>query len=212
MRLPERFFPEKKELSVIAYFPFSSDDSLGEWKEKVLRKKVKYSVISSPAESYVRAVSNGTCSSMYHTLKLNADIRPVLSWKWRVVGFPEKKYSDDLKSREEDDFAARMYVIFPALFFANSRVLEYIWAQDLGIGTISSSPYSDNIKLIVLRSGPTENGAWKKEERDIYEDYVSAFHARPKYKIGAVAFMCDSDSTGSSAEAHFDDIKIFIKK
>ena len=57
-----------------------------------------------------------------------------------------------------------------------------------------------------------EGEEWIVEERDIYEDYMSAFNYKPKLKIGSIAFMCDSDSTRSNAEAFFDEIKIFYKE
>lgn len=203
-------FPKK--ITIVKSFSFSTEDSLKEWDEKILNKKVSYRIESSGNESYVRAISNGSCSALYHKIKLDIHRRPMLSWKWRINNFPDKKSPDDLLNEEEDDFAARVYVIFPALFFSNSKVLEYIWAKDLEVGTISSSPYSDNIKLIVVESGLSEENQWVTEERDIYEDYILAFNSKPRLKIGAIAFMCDSDNTGSSAGAYFDEIKIFYKE
>ena len=203
---------EKEEVAVVKCFSFSASDALGEWDDKILHKKVTYKIESSENESYVHAISERSCSAMYYKMKLDACQRPILSWKWRVARFPDKKSPDDLLSEEEDDFAARVYVVFPALFFSHTKVLEYIWAEDLDVGTVSSSPYSDNIKLIVAESGAKEGGEWVLEERDIYEDYLSAFNAKPKLKIGAIAFMCDSDSTKSNAEAYFDEIKLFLKE
>ena len=209
-RIISFLLPEKEK--VVKYFSFSAEDSLKEWEEKVLNNRVSYRVESSDGESYVHAISNGACSAMYHKMKLDVRQRPILSWKWRITSFPSKKSPDNLLSEEEDDFAARVYVIFRALFFSNSKVLEYIWAEDLKVGTISSSPYSDNIKLIVVESGLNEENRWVFEERDIYKDYILAFKTKPKLKIGTIAFMCDSDSTKTSAEAFFDEIKIFYKE
>ena len=100
---------------------------------------------------------------------------------------------------------------FQVRFFSKTKVLEYIWVKDLEVGTISSSPYSDNIKLIVVESGLKEDGQWVYEERDIYKDYLEAFDIEPRLDIRAIAFMCDADSTKSKADALFDDIKIFYK-
>jgi hypothetical protein len=210
-KLLSLFRAEKEEITIVRHFSFSTNDSLKEWDEKVLNKKVSYEIESSGNESYIHAVSNSTCSALYHKIKLDAGKRPILTWKWRISNFPNKESPDNLLNKEEDDFAARMYVIFPALFFSNSKVLEYIWANNLEVGTISSSPYSKNIKLIVVESGANK-GDWVFEERDLYEDYILAFNAKPKANIGAIAFMCDSDSTESNAEAFFDEIKIIHKK
>lgn len=206
------FFLPQRKVTPIKSFSFSNEDSLKEWDKKILNKKVSYKIESFGGESYVRAVSNRSCSALYHKIKLDICKQPVLSWKWRINNFPVKKSPDNLSSREEDDFAARLYVIFPALFFSSTKVLEYIWAENVEAGTVSSSPYSDNIKLIVAESGLREGNEWVTEERYIYEDYIAAFKSKPKLKIGAIAFMCDSDSTKSSADACFDEIKIFYKQ
>ncbi|MBU4377092.1 MAG: DUF3047 domain-containing protein [Candidatus Omnitrophica bacterium] len=205
-----KIFPAKKETALIKFFPFDNNDSLKEWSEKVLKGHVKYTIESFEGSSYVHAVSKGSCSAMYYEVKLDAARHPFLSWKWRVTGFPGGTSKDDLSDKAKDDFAARVYIIFPALFFANSKVLEYVWAKDLPAGTIGRSPYSNNIKIVVLKQG--EAAEWASEERDIYKDYLEAFSEKPKLIIGALAFMCDSDSTKTEAEAFFDDIKIFYKR
>lgn len=206
------FRPKKEDVVIVKYFPFSDRDSLREWEEKVLNKKVDYKIESEDSESYVRALSNRSCSAKYYKVKLDVNECLFLSWKWRISKFPDKQSPDNLLDKEEDDFAARVYVIFPALFFSNSKVLEYIWTKDLKVGTISSSPYSDNIKLIVVESGINTKGDWVREERNIFKDFILAFNTTPKSRIGSIAFMCDSDSTKSKAEAYFDEIKIFYRK
>ena len=140
------------------------------------------------------------------------DKKPVISWKWHVRKFPRKSGSEDLRSPKQDDYAARVYVIFPALFFTNTRAIEYIWTEKAKEGTISPSPYSKNLQLYVIESGARENGGWVSERRDIYDDYLKAFGEAPRTDIGAIAFMTDADSTNSSAEAVYDDITIGYKK
>ncbi len=208
-KIISRLFPVEKVITGVKSFPFSDKDSLKEWNEKVLHGKVSYIVESAGEESYVRAVSDNACSAMYYQIKLDANRRPHLSWKWRVGTFPNKACPDNLCSKADDDYAARFYVIFPAIFFANSKALEYVWANAAASGTIASSPYSDNIKVFILQSG--EKDGWMPEERDIYKDYVEAFGEEPKLAIGAISFMCDSDSTKSKAEAFFDDVNIFYR-
>lgn len=202
--------PEIETAAVIRHFAFENAGSLDEWSEKVFKGRVKYSLESSEGAFYVHALSSASCSAMYYQIKIDANRHPYISWRWRIAAFPEKLAKDDLSSKTEDDFAARVYVIFPALFFTKSKVLEYIWTKDLPAGTIASSPYSENIKIIVLEQG--ERPEWASEERDIYKDYVEAFKVKPQLQIGAIAFMCDSDSTKTNAEAFFGDIKLFYKK
>lgn len=202
-----------QKAEIVKDFPFSEDNALKEWEEKVFRGKVVYRIEKGQTLSYVRATSNKTASALYYKLKLDAKKKdPVISWKWNVDKFPEKKAIESLETKNEDDFAARVYVIFPATFFTNSKVLEYIWAETLPEGMIGTSPYSKNIKLIVTRSGPNKDKKWFQEDRDIAADYMKAFGIKPEYNIGAVAFMTNTEHTGTSADAMYDEIKLGYKK
>lgn len=202
-----------QKAEIVKSFPFSEETALKEWEEKIFRGKVVYRIEKGQSLDYVRATSNGTASALYYRIKLDAKRKsPVVSWRWNVDKFPEKKGPESLETENEDDFAARVYVIFPALFFTNSKVLEYVWAEKLPEGLIGTSPYSKNIKLIVARSGPNPDRKWFVEDRDIKADYVKAFGTEPEYDIGAVAFMTNAEHTGTSADAMYDDIKLGYKE
>ena len=202
-----------QKAEIVKDFPFSDDNALKEWEEKIFKGKVIYRIENGQTLSYVRATSNKTASALYYKLKLDAKRRePVISWKWNVDKFPGKKMKESLETENEDDFAARVYVIFPAIFFTNSKVLEYIWSETLPEGMIGTSPYSKNIKLIVIRSGPNKDKKWFQEDRDIAADYMKAFGAKPEYNIGAVAFMTNTEHTLTSADAMYDEIKLGYKE
>ena len=123
--------------------------------------------------------------------------------------FPEisDKSSEGSGWIEKDDYAARIYVIFPRLSFNLTRCLQYVWDKKLPEGTIMTSPYWDNIKLIVVESGEKNLGEWVHEERNIYEDYKQAFGREPG-RVGAIAIMTDTDNTQSTAEAHYKELKV----
>jgi hypothetical protein len=202
--------PSKYRMQLIKWFPFSEDKSLSEWEEKIFKDKVVYRIEADQSLSYVRATSKAAASALYYKIKLDAKKRhSLVSWKWRADKFPTKKLPETLETQNEDDFAARVYVIFPALFFTNSKVLEYVWTETIPVGVIGTSPYSKNIKLIVARSGPSQE--WISEERDITQDYMKAFGRLPEYDIGAVAFMTNAEHTGTTADAMYDDIKLGYK-
>ncbi len=198
-------------VETVKYFPFSEDDALKEWEEKIFKGRVVYSIDKENHSSFVLASSNGTASAMYYKIKLNITSHPIISWRWNAKQFPIKNKKENLKDAKQDDFVARVYVIFPSLIFTNTKALEYIWTESIPEGTIESSPYSKNLKLFVVESGKREEGTWINERRDIYEDYIAAFGEEPKSNIGAIAFMTDADSTGTNAEGFFDDIKIGYK-
>jgi len=205
--------PAGYKVELVKAFPFSEENALKEWEEKIFKDKVVYRIEKSQDLSYVRADARAAASALYYKIKLDAKSKqPVVSWKWHVDKFPDKKLPENLEKQDEDDFAARVYVIFPAFFFTNSKVLEYIWAEKLPVGTIGTSPYSENIKVFVLKSGAANPGEWFTEDRDIIEDYRKAFGAGPEYNIGAVAFMTNTEHTGSSADAVYDEINLGYKK
>jgi hypothetical protein len=202
-----------QKAEIVKSFPFSEENALKEWEEKIFKGRVVYRIEKGQTLSYVRATSDKTASALYYKIKLDAKKNyPVISWKWNVDKFPQKKAAESLETENEDDFAARVYVIFPAMFFTNSRVLEYIWSQTLPEGIIGTSPYSKNIKLMVVRSGPNKDKKWFQEDRDIAADYMKAFGRAPEYDIGAVAFMTNTEHTGTSADAMYDEIKLGYKE
>lgn len=197
----------------VKYFPFSGESSLREWEEKIFKGKVVYRIEKGQDLSYVRATSDKSASALYYKIKLDAKKKnPVVSWKWRVDKFPAKKLKESLEAKNEDDFAGRVYVIFPAAFFTNSKVLEYIWAETLPMGMRGPSPYSKNIQLIVARSGPAKENEWFSEARDVVADYIKVFGRSPEYNIGAVAFMTNAEHTQTSADAMYDDIELGYKE
>jgi hypothetical protein len=193
-------------------FPFEEKDALDEWQEKIFKGRVLYSVKTNKDDSYLAAYSDDTASGIFYRIRYNPEQLPMISWKWKVLKFP-KKGKPGSKSGgwiEQDDYAARLYVIFPKLSFNLTKSLEYVWDKTLPVGTIKESPYSKNIKIIIIESGSKNINKWVHEKRNIYEDYKKAFGRKPG-KVGAIAIMTDTDNTQSTAEAHYDELKVGYK-
>lgn len=188
------------------WFPFSAERSLNEWETKIFKGKVVYEV----KEDTLHALSKSSASAIFYRIKqrFRAQDYPMLSWKWKVVKFPDQEKLKNRQGIERDDYAARVYVIFPSIFILSSKVLEYVWDEAAPLESISSSPYSGNIKLIVTHSGNREIGKWVPEERNILDDYRRAFGRDPSLRVGAIALMSDADNIADVAEAYFDDIRI----
>jgi len=191
-------------------FEFNKKDALSEWQEKVFKGKVLYE--AKPENGgYLLAQSKEACSGIFYKIKFDPKKYPMISWKWRVKEFPKKdKAVEGGGWMEKDDYPARIYVIFPALVFTNIRCIEYVWDETLPKGTVMTSPYYGNIKLIVAESGKKHLQGWFSVERNILEDYKSAFKAVPAV-VGAIAVMTDADNSLSSAEAEYTDIKVGYK-
>lgn len=195
------------------WFPFNKENALKEWEEKVFKNRVLYTVEPNKEGGYLLAKSKEACSGLLYRIYFDAKKFPLIQWKWRITQFPQKNriYSKEPGWIEKDDYAARVYVIFPSWYFMHTRCLEYVWDENLPQETIITSPYFRNIKLIVVESGRENIGRWVFEQRHIYEDYKKAFGSSPG-RVGAIALMTDTDNTFSTAEASYTDIKVGIKR
>lgn len=195
------------------FFPFNKENALSEWQEKIFKNKVLYRVEPKREGGYLLAKSDKACSGIFYKIKFNPKEYPLVSWKWKVITFPDKDRAKKTYGGwlERDDYAARVYIIFPAFIFTNTRAIEYIWDETLPEGTILTSPYWHNIKLMVIESGRKNIGQWVLAERNIYEDYRRAFRAKAG-GVGAIALMTDTDNTLSTAEALYKEIKVGFKQ
>lgn len=193
-------------LIYLKLFSFNEKNALEKWSEMPINGRVKYFLTKSGDNGFVEALSDKTCSALYYRIWFKPSDYPILTWKWRVLKFPDK--SGARTEKERDDYAARVYVIFPFLSFSSSKFIEYVWSDDLPAGTMKKSPLADNVRQIVVRSSTLRQDEWASESRNIYDDYLMAFGKPPALSAGAVAIMCDADNTKTSAESLFDDIAI----
>lgn len=187
-------------------FNFDEPQPLNKWDKMVLNGLVDYKVIKQGSNGFVDALSEKTCSALYYKIGFRLKDYPMLSWRWQVKKFPDKRKVP--ADSEGNDYAARVYVIFPFLSFSSSKFIEYVWDENLPAGAEVKNPNGKNIKTIVVRSGMGEEGRWYSETRNVYEDYQRLFGKRPGMGVGAIAIMCNADNTKSEAEAMFDDIVI----
>jgi len=201
--------------SYLKRFVFDRPDALSEWKEKIFQGRVLYEVRPDPEKGYLLARSNQASSGLFYKISFSPKKNPYISWSWKVSQFPAKASTARPSKKswiERDDYAVRVYVIFPALIFTNTKCLEYVWAEDIPAGTVLTSPFFNNIKLIVLESGAKNLGQWVSEERNIFNDYKLAFKREPSVNAGAIALMTDSDNTQSQAEGYYADIRVGYPK
>ena len=175
-----------------------------EWTVKSFRGATSYQVVAEAGGHVLQAESHGTASGLVRKLDLDPREHPVLSWRWKVAGTIP---AGDERTRAGDDYAARVYVIFPHWFFVKTRTLNYIWANHLAKGAILPNAYTANAIMIAVESGPAHAGQWLTERRDIVADYRLAFGEEPP-RIGAIAIMTDTDNTGAVAIAWYDDLML----
>jgi hypothetical protein len=203
--------PAPDPYTVLVKYPFEDQASLVPWEEKVFRKKSLYRVTGQPGKTHLESSSQASSSGLFRKVDVKAAPGLFLDWRWRAKKFPVKR-REKLSDRSQDDFAARIYVVFAGTNFFNTRVIEYIWDEKLAPDTASSSPFSSNVKLFVVASGLAAGDGWRHEERNVRGDYKKLFGSEPDRPIAAIALMTDSDNTGTESAADFGDFTLKMKK
>lgn len=175
-----------------------------EWQEKVFKGHTHYEASQKDGQPCIAAVSKASASGLFYEISFDPDTMPVLIWQWQIDDVIAK---GDATQKSGDDYAARVYVVFPNLFFWRTRALNYVWDNKLPKETFIANAYTKSAMMIIVESGPQNKGKWLKEERDIQKDYLKAFGESPP-KVGAIAIMTDTDDTGETAKAWYGPIRI----
>lgn len=197
------------------------------WKPLVfdsIDEHTEYTLVDDQNIKVVKAKSNESASGLTKKIRFNPKEYPYLSWRWKV----NKAIAEtDVTSKSGDDYAARVYIIFKYNVedlsedeqsnvgwykFFNGELpplatINYIWGNKMAVGRIVSSPYTDLVKMVILKNKDSALKEWHLEERNIYEDYKKAFGEAPKDVI-SIAIMTDTDNTEAAAESYFGDIVV----
>lgn len=176
--------------------------NLADWEEKSFLGHTTYTVEQDGDRAVLHAQTTRQASGLYRKVAINSRELPVLTWSWKVK---QTLPAEDSYRKSGDDFAARVYVVFPGRLFWQTRALVYVYSDKLPVGTVIPSVYTDNAAIISVASGNGQAGKWKQESRRYLEDYRSYFHSDPP-DPEAVAVMTDGDNTGSRAEAWYGEI------
>lgn len=180
---------------------FNSEGLTG-WESKSFKGVTDYRIIKENGVSAVKAVSNGSASGMVNKISFNPAKYRYLRWSWKISGTVK---GGDERTKAGDDYAARVYVLFPGKFFWQMKAINYIWANKLVKGSSVPSAYAADSRMVAVESGNGKAGQWLTEERDLLADYRALFGSDPQ-EVEAVAIMTDTDNTGWSAEAWYGEI------
>ncbi|SFR64884.1 Protein of unknown function [Marinobacter daqiaonensis] len=184
----------------------------------------RYELVSEDGRQVVEAHTDDSASGMIYRVSLEPGDSLVLRWSWKVANVLE---TGNARKKSGDDYPARIYVAFEfepdkagwferakrktvsALFGEElpGKALNYIWANRLPVGTQVPNPFTEDTVMIAVNSGSARVGEWVTVERDIVEDYRSAFGDDPPRLVG-VAIMSDTDNTGGQARAWYGDITL----
>ncbi len=99
---------------------FSSNDLTG-WKDENFKGKTGYTLTREDGRTVLKAHSEKAASGLIMKVKLDSREYPVLAWSWKVEHTLKK---EDVTRKNGDDFAARIYVVFPRTFFWQTRAIS----------------------------------------------------------------------------------------
>lgn len=174
------------------------------WKERSFLGHTHYQVIKEDNQLCIMARSQSSASGLYYKITYDTRDYPFLSWRWKVNHVLS---NGDALKKEGDDYAARIYVVFPSLVFWKTRAVNYIWANRLPHGKAVPNAFASNAIMIAVESGSAKAGQWVEEKRNVFEDFRKHFGQDPP-KAGAIAIMTDTDNTGEEAVAWYGPIRI----
>ncbi|MHC9063565.1 DUF3047 domain-containing protein [Nitrospira sp. CMX1] len=209
--------------------PFSTADPNGPWPDgwkpltfPKIAQHTTYSLVHDGDRVAVKAASQASSSGYTKEMLIDPKVYPIIQWQWKVSNILK---AGNVAKKEGDDYPARIYVTFQydsakvGLFgkakyeaakliygrYPPLGAINYIWESRAPVGMAVPNPYTEQVHMIVVESGPTKLNTWMTEERNVYEDYKRAFGEEPPM-ISGIAIMTDTDNTGESAEAYYGDI------
>ena len=193
------------------------------WEPLTFRSVERETVYAPLAdEAGVRAEARCAASALVLPLPdLDLARTPVLHWRWRVDRALE---IEDERSKQGDDFAARVYVMFrfepeKASLLERARqslgqrlfgtempgtALNFVWSSREDPGALWTSPYVDSSRMIAVASGSADG--WRSESVDVVAAYRRAFGEEPPAPL-ALGIMTDADNACQHAEAAYADFR-----
>ena len=176
---------------------------LSSWKIQKFKGETAYRIIDDiNGNPVLFADSHASASGLIKRIKINPNLYPLLKWRWKIEGILNK---GDARTKKGDDYAARVYVVFPHWIKPLTRTINYIWANRLPVGEAVANPYFSRAMMLAVESGNGSAGQWVSEERNIVDDYRRLFGEDPP-EVGGIAIMTDTDNTGGHTQAWYDDL------
>ena len=136
--------------------------------------------------------------------QIDLDETPVLSWEWRVHQLPE---GGNEESRNYNDTAASVYVVWGFTRLRVPRVMRYTWSSTLPEGHFVTRNFNQQ-KILVLESGEENTGRWLRFERNIVDDYKKYFGGTPPDRPYALLILSDGDDTRSVAKGDYANFRL----
>ena len=196
------------------------------WKHQVLPKVKqanRFALVADEGVTVLQVSSKASASSWLAPLNVPPSQASILRWRWKVS---QSLPASDLRSKEGDDYAARLYVTFDLplerlsgldqLRIESARLISgtdipaasicYVWGHAQAVGAHGPNPYTDRVHMKVLDSGPEHAGQWRELRVNLAQDWAQAFGG-PMPPVNGIALSADTDNSGSSVQAWFGDVR-----
>ena len=151
----------------------------------------------------IEVTSNASASAFYYELPVPITDPFKLSWAWK----PDRIFrTADHTKKSNDDYAARVYVVFRygplpwQLHLINYVAVTTSPTQD----PFWLNPYSDKSAMVPRA---TDASHWQRQTATPLQDYHEIFDHRPVQVMG-FAIMTDTDDTGQLLRSRYRDIQI----
>jgi len=193
------------------------------WRPLIFRavdRQTTYSREIHENQEFLLADSNCAASGLVLPIThVELSNTPLLSWRWRVdkpLDIPDER------SKQGDDFAARVYVLFrfdpsrasafewlrhqvaSALYEEQTpgKTLNFVWTSREKTGEVWNNPFASDAKMIALAQGASAD--WRTETVDVIDQYRKHFGS-PIGELMGLAVMTDSDNSCQTTRARFAD-------
>lgn len=206
---------------------FEDFNTLSRWQDLYfpgIAEHSTYSLISENENSVLLAEAHNAASGLILEGAIDLYETPWLSWRWKIDHVLEK---GDVRSRDKDDYALRIYVLFPfnphkagvleKLKLETARLLfgeyppqsslNYIWTNHAHEQQYIPNAYTAKSMMILLESTADRAGTWIAESVNLIDDYRTAFGVAPP-ALARLVIMSDSDNTGGIAKAYLDYVRL----
>ena len=179
------------------------EGDLSAWEVQKFKGQTDYRLeVAEAGNRVLAASSHDSASGLIKKIEFDPKEYPVLTWRWKIERTLSK---GNAHTKEGDDYAARLYVIFPHWIKPLTRTINYIWANRLSQGEAVPNSYFSRAMMLAVESGDGKTGEWISEQRNLLDDYRTLFGEDPP-KAGGVAIMTDTDNTGEATRAWYDDL------
>ena len=186
-------------------------------------KPNQFALVLDEGKTVLKVDSSNSAGSMVMPVALlGAPTTTTLQWRWKVSRILDKADMDD---KLADDHSARLYVFFDvpleSLSLADrtkvklarsiagvdmpTAALCYVWDNKHRVGYTAWSPFTRQLRKVVLQSGPDAIGQWRLESRDVAADFRQAFGFEAPAVTG-VSVGNDTDNTDDRVTSWFGDI------